>query len=197
MKRINIKMEGAIKLAISIGLLVLSIVATIRTGNKFIMFGMAASTLGDFNIMNSRGVLWNPNKDNKSFAYGMICFSIAHLMYVFAMGGHKIFVGIEVLFCVLIIIMIWGQKDKENFDPLESKVLQVLYAGCIITAAVNALFFFWIVALGYVLFISSDLTLSILEKKDPRGQIAIWALYAPGQVLIISGLLTAIILFTQ
>ena len=190
MKRIQL--EGAVKATLSILVLVFAVVTAVVTGNVWVALAMIASTAGDINIMNSRGCFLT-EKNKKYFGWGMISFAVAHLLYILAMEGYKgwsVIVGLELLFCTFVPIMIWGlSKTEENFDPLKSSVLQVIYAICIILAAISALLFHWLTALGYCLFIASDLILSKCEDKDLKYQIAIWATYIPAQICIIASFL--------
>lgn len=189
MKRIQL--EGKVKFVLSIMVLTFAVVTAVITGNVLVALAMAASTAGDINIMNSRGCFLT-EKNKKSFGWGMISFAIAHLLYILAMEGIKgwsILVGLEILFCTLVPVMIWGFGKTEGFDALENSVIQFTYAVCIILAAISALLFHWLALVGYILFIASDLILSKCEYKDAKWQIAIWATYIPAQICIISSFL--------
>ena len=188
MKRIQL--EGIVKFTLSIMVLIFSVVTAVKTGNVLVALAMAASTAGDINIMNSRGCFLT-EKNKKYFSWGMISFAVAHFFYTLAMDNNNwtYLVGIEFSAMLVVIIAIWVFSKKEGFDPLENKAIQFTYAACIVLAAIGAVLFNWLTAVGYALFIASDLILSKCEYKDAKWQIAIWATYIPAQICIITSFL--------
>ena len=180
MTKLKVNREGKIKLALSFAVVIYALYVSIADKSMDAIVTMLLSCAGDINIMASSGALTGI-KEN-SFNSGVMCFALAHFGYVSAMGKNPLCMGITMTACVLIYICI-------NLRPSDDKLLYIPYAIAILTSAINAWLFSYIAGIGMVLFLISDIVLSIFEDKNPKWQIVIWATYIPAQVLMLTAVL--------
>lgn len=155
--------------------------------------GFALSALGDF-------LLDLP--DNKGFTLGLFAFFSAHIAFVVylwpMMVPFSAFTMVE-YFIVLITIIssaifyIWLRPslDKDLIIPvaLYSTVIALMGITAFTTTAHSML-----IPLGALLFIASDVVLSIekFKFKFPWDKEINWALYAGGQILLAIGVVSVI-----
>lgn len=180
MTKLKVNREGKTKLSLSFSVVIYALIVTIITRNWEAILIMLLACAGDINIMASRGAL--TGKKENTFNSGVMCFALAHFGYVSAMGRNPLCMGITMTACVLIYMCI-------NLRPSDDKLLYIPYGIAIITNAVNAWNFSYIAGIGMILFVISDIVLSIFEEKNPKWQIVIWATYIPAQVLMLTAIL--------
>lgn len=180
MKKLRLNSEGKMKLFLSLALFAYSVYVTFASKNMGAWYAMLLSTFGDIAIMASRGAL--TGKRERTFNIGVVFFSFAHLAYVGAMFNNEITVVIAVISFIAVALITWFQPRGKtwNFIP---------YAIALLNSAVNAWLFSWVAGVGMILFLASDLILSICEEKSPKWQIAIWATYVPAQVFMLTAIL--------
>lgn len=178
MTNLKVNQEGKVKLFLSVSVLVYSVYVSIAVNSIFPFIAMFFSSIGDIAIMASRGAL--TGKKENSFDWGVIAFSAAHTVYVYAMREERtvfLAIAISLFIAVLILTKIKPADKKWNYIP---------YTLLLFTSFANTWFFAILAGIGMVLFLSSDLILSICEEKSPKWQIPIWATYIPAQILILS-----------
>ena len=173
--KLNVNREGKIKLILSLLVLAGSVYVAIAKQNILPFIAMFFSSIGDINIMASRGAL--TGKKEKTFDWGVVAFAAAHAVYIYAMGKRPVFVVISIVLfvAVLILTIIKPENAKWHFIP---------YTLILFTSLINSWLFAIIAGIGMVLFLLSDLTLSIFEEKGPKWQIPIWVEYIPAQILM-------------
>ena len=179
-KLLKINREGKTKLALSLLLVLYALCISIYNKTMEPIVIMLMSCFGDINIMASRGALTGKKED--TFEAGILFFSMAHFGYVSAMGRKPVCMIITMSAVVVIYSLI-------NKRPSGDKLAYIPYTIALVTSAVNAWFYSYIAGIGMILFLISDLVLSIFEDKDPKWQIVIWATYVPAQILMLTALL--------
>lgn len=175
------KTEKIIKLLLTFSLLIFSIIAAIISNNEIISIAMLCSSIGDILIMASRGI-FGTKKNKDQFIIGTLCFAIAHYGYLCALLQPQFFPLLIVEMCLVLgmITIACINKFKTN------KIINILYALCILISAVNAFNFHLVAGIGYVLFIISDIILIIKEDKERYWQIPIWIFYVAAQMCILT-----------
>lgn len=180
-KLLKINREGKTKLTLSLLLVGYALFISIYTKTIEPIVIMLISCFGDINIMASRGALTGKKEEN-AFENGILCFSLAHFGYVSVMGRNPTCMIITMSAVVVIYALI-------NKRPSGDKLAYIPYTIALVTSAVNAWHFSYIAGIGMILFLISDLVLSIFEDKDPKWQIVIWVTYVPAQILMLTALL--------
>lgn len=175
MTKLNVNREGKIKLFFSLAVLVGSVYVSISKQNILPFVAMFFASIGDTAIMASRGAL--TGKKEKTFDYGVVAFAASHAVYIYAMGKRPVFVVISIVLFIAVVILtkIKPENAKWHFIP---------YTLILFTSCANAWLFAIMAGIGMVLFLLSDLILSIFEEKNPKWQIPIWVTYIPAQILM-------------
>lgn len=150
--------------------------------------GFALSALGDYFL---------DLRDEKWFLPGLIAFFAAHVAFAVYLFGHAIplsmYTGIEWFICAALIaatiaFYIWLLPAL----PRDMKLPVAAYSAVITLMGIAALtttIGSMLVPLGALLFIASDVVLSIEKFKSnfPLAKQINWALYAGGQILLAVG----------
>ena len=181
MSKLRINAEGRIKLFFSLSLFIYSIFISVITEYHLIFLPMLGSTFGDSFIMASRGCLGKAYHDKDLFKLGIVSFALAHILYMINMPTET--GNILPLITLLLVFVVAGTSRLNKTIP------SAVYAIVLILAFINAIFFNWLAAIGYALFIISDGILAIFEEKNPKWQIPIWVFYVSGQACILSSFL--------
>lgn len=181
MSKIRFNTEGKIKLFLSTLLFICSLVVTGITEAVYLVFlPMFASSIGDINIMASRGCCTGYKED--TFENGVIAFAAAHLLYITAMQtkiSHQLLIVGFVFFAIVV-----------YFAISRKRILACVFYGLIILLDfINSTLFHPLAMVGMIFFIISDVLLAIFEDKGPWWQIPIWIFYVAGQICIITSFL--------
>lgn len=161
---------------------------------KFILMGLVCSLFGDMflalNIHSKDGFL------NRKFIYGLICFSIAHIMYVLAfinMGYfNRMDLNITLIFSLLIIFILNKYVQFKNLLGhawVYSFLISLMSLEClklVFSSSLNNLSS-TLLLVGALLFVISDIVLSfVLFHKKPHKYLTGLNLltYYMGQLLI-------------
>lgn len=179
-KLLKINREGKTKLTLSLLLVVYALFISIYDKTMEPIVIMLMSCFGDISIMASRGAL--TGKKENTFETGILCFSMAHFGYVSAMGRNPVCMIITMSAVVVIYVLI-------NKRPSGDKLAYIPYTIALVTSAVNAWLFSPLAGIGMILFLISDLVLSIFENKDPKWQIVIWVTYVSAQICMLTAIL--------
>lgn len=180
MKTIQINREGSVKLTLSFALLAYAVCVTAYTKNIFAFLAMFFSTTGDIAIMASRGAV--TGKKERSFNIGVCAFAFAHMCYVCAMLNNNVTMAIALISFIAV-------SGITLFQPMDKKWNHIPYTVAIFNNAINTWLFSWVAGVGMILFLASDLILSVCEERNPKWQIPIWATYVPAQVFLLTAIL--------
>lgn len=186
MKKLRINIEGKIKLTLSLLLFFYASVVGIMINNVTIIFAMFFSVVGDILLLVNRGCFNEEKKE--TFNYGILAFSMSHLVYMYAMITgiiSNIFICITLWFIVILGILI-RSKNKTRIAIFS------LYAIIILLNFLNSFNFSIIATIGMFIFILSDITVAIskiLQKRTMVSQIFIWITYIFAQICVLTSFL--------
>lgn len=197
----DVRLPLPVRITLSFLLLVAALFIALTapgTYSYWVLPGMAFSTLGDLFMAR---IIPLPNR-----LYGGIgAFSVAHVFYVTAFvqtlgeRGHapgSIFVQ-SLFFYVLVTLAVFiflvhnptGKLYKEIAIPFLFYILWIaVMAAFAATLAVNTGGWSYLVAIGALSFVISDLIIGVTvlgEKKFPRSELWIWLTYVLAQMCII------------
>ncbi len=187
-------------------------IAFIALGIAGIAFGDGTTNIGLLFILGAGfglvgdGVLALREMDDGSKDFliilnGIVSFAVGHIFYYVALVQYAGFtfwapvIG-TILTCAIILVSIFAMKL--NYHKLLIPV--VMYAFMLTTTMVQAIFgaivmggsvFSILAAIGFTLFLASDLVLSLIyfvPNKDKRLVITNYSLYYPAQILIMLAL---------
>ena len=186
MKKLRINKEGKIKGSISLLLLLFSVIVGAWLNNITIIFAMLFSAVGDFLLLVNRGCF--NEKKKETFNYGIIAFSMSHLLYMYAMMTEllsNIFIFIVFVLIVTLIILI-----KSNYN--KKIAIFSIYGIIILLNFFNTFNFSIIATIGMFWFILSDITVAISKIQKKRTiitHIIVWVTYVLAQTSIFTSFL--------
>ena len=186
MKKLRINREGKLKISLSLLLFLYSTVVGIMVNNVIIILAMFFSVVGDMLLLLNRGCF--NEKKKETFNYGIIAFSVSHMIYMYVMRTgllSNIFLCITFVLIAILTILI-GSKFKSR------TVIFALYGIILLLNLFNSFNFSIIAAIGMFLFIFSDIVVAISKIRKKRtitGQIIIWATYICAQVCLLTSFL--------
>lgn len=159
------------------------------TGNAAIAFmggGFIASSLGDFFL---------DFPDDKYFMPGLIAFFAAHvafLIYLWPFATWSVLICTLIgLFTLLFFLWLKPSLDKELVIPVAAYSIVIALMG---SAAVTTILPSILIPVGAVLFIASDVVLSVekFKTKFPMDKTINWILYASGQIALAIGVVSSL-----
>ena len=147
MGKIRINGEGKIKINLSLLLLFYAMIVGIMRNNIIIILAMFFSSIGDFILLINRGCF---NEEKKEiFNYGIVMFSISHLIYMFVMNtGNLSNVLIFIAFLLIVILTILTVSNYKS-----KMVIFSLYGIIILLNFFNSLNFSIFATIGVFCFI--------------------------------------------
>ena len=165
---------------------------------------MLISSLADLILMNFRGMGDRAPVDG--FLFGGMLFALAHLVYAVAFvclflreaGGFRLnrgtLIGVGLFVFVSLLLVVWTRLRKTNvaFLPAGVTYLFFLFVDlCAIFTATALGGTLWLSFAGILLVLLSDWLImvdKILWIRFPFPTFFIWLTYAPGQLLLFTGL---------
>lgn len=184
--KLRINTEGKIKLFLSLSLFFYSIVVSLATNNYIICVAMCLSSIGDILLLANRGCLTEKKKE--TFLYGIVAFSLSHLLYMCAMNVSflsKVLICIAFGLIVILSVFVMGKG--------ESKITAFSIYGVILLLNVfNSLNFSLIAGIGMILFTISDLIIAVCKIRKNRtlvSQFLIWITYVLAQIYLLTSFL--------
>jgi len=185
-KNLRINREGKIKICLSFLLLFYAITVGIACNNIIIIFAMLFSSVGDVLLLVNRGCF--NEKKKETFNYGIIAFSISHMLYIYAMTTSKlsnilIFIALGLIGTLIILVQI-NCKSKI--------IIFSLYGIIILLNFINSFNYSIIALVGMFWFVLSDIAVAvskIRQKRTITSQFIIWITYIFAQICLLSSFL--------
>lgn len=179
--RKQITLEGRIKLSLSIGLIIYSIIVSNITGS-LAFIAMLMSFGGDVFLMKRRNCFHNKEKDD--FKIGVFLFMLAHIFYANTMNTqiNHLIISVMAIIATLYLVTI-------VFNCVKESIILMFYAIVLILSVVNTFFFNKLAFIGGVIFLISDLLILIFKIKKDNGyirEVSVWGTYILAQSLILT-----------
>lgn len=185
------------------GIVALMLKSTINTYMFFIMLGLIMGLIGD--VLLALKEIYKPH-EAQYLNGGFLSFAIGHVMYMigFCLYTAKsanvlvpIFVALAIGAVLATLIVVNTGKLNVNFGRFTPQCYAYTFVLCITFAMMVALAIFaskmWIVASGLLLFLISDLVLSLIYFAPNKDNNLNWALnlgtYYVAQILIVAFLM--------